>query len=83
MQRMGVAYSCVEPLAALFGVRASVPALRQHCTTAQAPQAGQTGAEMWRTRTPDCVLYEALRQDSTSDCCAVALAEALYTLPPP
>jgi protein tyrosine/serine phosphatase len=38
MQRMGVAYSCVEPLAALFGVRATVPALRQHCTTAQAGQ---------------------------------------------
>jgi Tyrosine phosphatase family len=40
---MGVAYSCVEPLAALFGVRATVPALRQHCTTAQA---GQTGGVM-------------------------------------
>lgn len=42
MHRMGVAYSCVEPLAALFGVRASVPALRQHCTAAQASQTGQT-----------------------------------------
>ena len=38
---MGVAYSCVEPLAALFGVRAAVPALRQHCTTAQAGQTGK------------------------------------------
>lgn len=40
MQRMGLIHSCFEPVASLFGIRGSLPAIRHQSSAAHI---GQTG----------------------------------------